>query len=196
MLIDCMRAKKEQRPELGMHEASKKCSAMALLPAGDYYGPFTVRRYVRDMYMLGYDEKLMVAKAGWFVEVHDKAKQREAAAKKTAETAKFDFFILSRRQEFGTWVEADDPYLMSHLGQDRDLVVMRNSRGNLIMMSREFDLSDVAAALIEKEPNVWYFDGGRNILANGTESEPVPATALSRESLQICIATRIKRRHR
>jgi len=194
VLIDSSRAKRDKRPDLGMHEAAKKCSAMALLSGGDYYGPFTVRRYIRDMYMLGYDEELMVGKAGWFVHVHNEAKRREAAAKKVAETAKFDSFLLSRCQEFGTWVEAEDPYLMSRLGQDRDMVVMRNPKGNIIIMSRKFDLSDVAVAFVEKEPNLWYFDSDRNILANGTESEPAEATALSRESLQICIATRVKRR--
>ena len=195
VLIDSNRAKKDKRPDLGMHEAVKKCSAMALISGGEYYGPFTVRRYVRDMYMLGYEEKLMVAKAGWFVRVHDEAKKREAAAKKVAETAKFNSFLLSRRQEFGTWVEGEDPYLMSRLSQDKDLVIMRNPKGNIIMMSREFDLSDVALAFIEKEPNLWYFDRDRNILANGTESEPAEATALPRESVQVCVATRVKRRH-
>lgn len=196
VLIDSSRAKKDKRPDLGMHEASKKCSAAALLPAGDYYGPFTVRRYIRDMFMLGYDEKDMVAKVGWFVEVHEKAKRREVAAKKFAETAKFDVFCLSRQQEVGTWIEGNDPYLMSRLGQDRDMVVMRNEQGNMIIMSTTFDLSDVASALIEKEPDLWYFDENRNILANGTESEPAPPTALARESLQICIAMRVKRRGR
>lgn len=193
VLIDSTRMKKEKRPDLGMHEAAKKCSAMAMLSRGDYYGPFTVRRYIRDMFMLGYDEKDMVAKAGWFIEVHEKAKRREVAAKKVAETAKFDAFCLSRHQEFGTWAESDDPYLMSRLGQDKDLVVMRNSNGNVIMMSREFDFSDVACAFGEKEPDLWYFDADRNILANGTESEPAVPTALGRESLQICVATRVKR---
>ena len=144
--------------------------------------------------MLGVSEPVIVAKAGFFMDIHEKAKRREAAARKTAEAARFDSFSLQHRKEFGTWAESNDPYLMSRLGQDRDLVVMHNPSGNLIMMSREFDLADVAAALADKEPGLWYFDKERNILANGTESEPMPPTALGRESLQICIATRVKKR--
>lgn len=171
-----------------MPEHIKNSSAMQLLPKGparNHQGPMTISRYIRDMYVRGAGEDEILERVGWFVCIHDHAKMFQASADKIAETARFATFPLIGYPKVGTWTDSDDPYLLAALARRRDLVVMRSSKGNIIMMSRTYDLSRVAHELIQKEPGLWHYEPKpRNILANGTESVQIEPTKLSRVTLE------------
>ena len=193
--LEATRQKAEQggKMSLNVRERAARSKAMALLPEGPartHCGPLTVSRLIRDMHFLGYsDESEMCEHVRWFVEIHDRAKERQLAADEQARTGSFEKFRLSGQTKVGVWVDSDDPYLMSSLAAMHDLVAMRSSRGNVIVMSKSFDLSGVARELIQREPKRWHYTGGlRNILSNGTESVEVPPTNLSRMAIEACIA--------
>ena len=178
---------------LGLREQVMRTPAMQLLPSGDtankgprnHQGPMTVSRYIRDMFVLGLSEDEMLEKAGWFVSVHDRAKERQAAARKRIDAGGFSMFELSDyATETGIWVDSDDPYLLEELAKTKNypLVVMRNSQGNVIIMSVMFDLSGCASFLSHEQ--CWYYQASPQFLANGTEGVKDMPTALSREVIE------------
>lgn len=184
-----LRCLSEGEMDLGRRRQAMDAPAMHyLLPekAMKHQGPMTVSRYIRDMSILGLDEAEIFEKAKWFVCVHDRAKERQIAAEKVAKTQMFDTFPLLGYKERGTWVDGDDPYLLEVLVRQKDLALMRSSKGNVIAMSKKFDLSNVASLLhhAQDEASLWHYEAGRNILANGTESAEVDPTKLSRERLK------------
>ncbi len=195
-LIGAMRAKKEEGFDTGLHMRAKQSQASRLLPKGhrEYYGPFTASRYIRDMMILGYGDADITERVSWFVEVHKKAKACQQAAAEAVAEGGFESFPL--RGESGTWTENDSPYLMGELARQKNLVVMRSKKGNIIIMSKAFCMDGVAAILQAQESGLWYYEIRRqgDMLANGTESEPVPPTRFSKESLQRCIAAGVKKR--
>ena len=195
MYLESTRQKEEQggKISLSIRDRATRSSAMALLPEGSartHCGPLTVSRLIRDMHFLGYsDESEMCDFVRWFVEIHDRAKVCQARADTQANNEFFEKFLLVGQQQVGVWVESDDPYLMAALVAMYDLVVMCSLRGNVIVMSKSFDLSGVARVLAQHEPKHWHYTGGmRNILSNGTESVEVPHTALSRKEIERCIS--------
>jgi len=179
------------RPNLGLREKVMRSPAMQLLPEGEtpnkgprnHQGPMTVSRYIRDMFVLGLPEDEILEQAEWFVRVHDRTKERQAAARKRVDAGGFSRFELSEYREVGTWVDSDDPYLLEELAYNRSLVVMRNSRGNVIIMSTKFDLSGVASVLLSKE-QCWYYQGSPQLLTNGTEGVEEVPTRLSRREIE------------
>lgn len=171
---------------LGMREQMMRTPTMQLLPEGgprNHQGPMTVSRYIRDMFMLGLPEDDISQRVKWFVRVHDRAKERQAAAKNLVEAGGFDIFELSSYREVGTWVDSDDPYLLENLAKNRPLVVMRRSNGNVIIMSTKFDLSGTASALMNRE-QCWYYQASPQILANGTEGIEEAPTAFYRQVIE------------
>ena len=178
---------------LGAREQAMCTAAMQLLPGGDtankgprnHQGPMTVSRYIRDMFVLGLSEDEMLEKAEWFVRVHDRAKERQVAARKRIDAGGFSMFELPGYTESGTWIDSDDPYLLEDLAKTKShpLVVMRSSRGNVIIMSVMFDLSGAASLFLSKE-QCWYYQASPQFLANGTEGvEDIP-TVFSREVIE------------
>jgi|GEM_PF-3269360 len=173
--------------------------AMQLLPekgpARTHQGPLTVSRYIRDMVICGLHEDEILERAEWFVRVHDRAKERQYAADKMADTYVFDTFPLNRYNrytELGTWADSDDPYLLAALAKRRDLVAMSSSKGNVIVMSKRFNLYGAASCLIKAEPDRWHYEAkSRNIIANGTESVDADPTALFRAALESIIGRHI-----
>ena len=199
VLVKVMTERSNGRPDLASHEHAKLTPAMALLPEKaprTHCGPFTVSRYIRDMYTLGYTDADMVARASWFIEIHNQAKVQRAAADNAAITQTFEKFRLAGQTKIGLWVQSDDPYLMAALATDRyDLVAMRSSKGNVIVMSKSFDLSHVAHDLMTKEPDRWYYGSGqRNMLANGTERVQRPPTQFSRDEIVQSISLNVVRK--
>lgn len=182
-------------------ERAKNALAVKLLPQGNartHYGPMTVSRYIRDMFVLGFAEHEMVEAAGWFVKVHDRAKVRREQAKELVDAqeqigaVKFETFPLGLHDEFGTWVESDDPWLLEELVGRRHLVAMQSSKGNVIMMSKTFDLAPVGQVLSTMEPGRWkYIPGQQNIVANGTEGVEVIPTNLPNAIVQRAIGLKV-----
>ena len=194
ILLDAAREKiKRGRLDLSIRDGAHHTAAMALLPEGasrTHCGPLTVSRYIRDMFLLGYSDDAMIACVQWFIQIHDKAKMRQATADHMARTGSFDTFQLAGKPKVGLWIESDDPYLMTALARLYDLVVMRSSKGNIIVMTNGFDLSCVAHELARKE-TCWYYDELRNVLANGTESVHVSPTNLSQQEIEQCISANV-----
>lgn len=178
---------RNNRSTLALREQAMNSRAMALLPKGKartHQGPMTVSRYVRDMVACGLQENEIVEKARWFVRVHDRAQVLQAVAKKMAESQSFDTFPLDNRDEEGTWVDSNDPCLFEELVKNRPLVVMRNSIGNIIIMSKNFDLSAVAKSFLDREPDQWYYQSQPQMLANGTEQVRMDPSGLSRNTIE------------
>lgn len=175
-------------------ERAKNALAVKLLPQGNartHYGPMTVSRYIRDMFILGFAEHETVEAAQWFVEVHDRAKVRREQAKELVDAqeqigaVKFETFPLGLHDELGTWADSDDPWLMEELAGRYHLVAMQSSKGNVIIMSKTFDLSAVGQILSGMEPGRWkYIPGQQNIVANGTEGVEVISTDLPKAIIQ------------
>lgn len=185
---------------LGVREQVMRAPAMQLLPAGktpdegprNHQSPMTISRYVRDMFILELSEDEMIEKVKWFVRVHDRARERKSAAKKQVCAGGFDIFELSGYREVGTWVDSDDPYLLEELVENRPLVVMRSSKGNVIIMSKKFDLSGTARLFLNQE-RCWYYQASSQIqiLANGTERVQDTPTGLRQDEIELGIGTTI-----
>lgn len=177
--------------DLGTREQVMRMPAMHLLPEGktpnkgprNHQGPMTVSRYIRDMFVLGVPENEIMQRSEWFVRVHDRAKERQAEAKKRVDAGGFDTFELSGYREVGTWVDSDDPYLLDNLARNHPLIVMKSSKGNIIIMSTKFDLSG-AASLFKSQEKCWYYQASPQILANGTEGTYATPTGLSRATIE------------
>lgn len=184
--------RRQERLSLDLREQIMRTSAMQLLPEGrtpdkgprSHQGPMTVSRYVRDMFLSYVPEDEMLERTGWFVRVHDRAQVRQAAAKNLIDAGGFDMFELSGHREVGTWVDGDDPYLMEELAKSCPLVVMRRSTGNIIIMSKDFNLSAVADRFLRKEPGQWYYQSRPQLLANGTENVDADPSGLSRDTIE------------
>lgn len=182
----------DNHPEVILREQTIKTKAMYLLPKGNarrHQGPMTVSRYIRDMIACGLEENEIVERAKWFVRVHDRAQARKVAAKEMAKSQAFDTFPLDDRPDVGTWmdgtwVDSDDPYLLEALAENRPLVVMRNSQGNIIIMSKRFDLSAVADIFLSREPERWYYQSNPQLLANGTENVDMEKSGMSRNTIE------------
>lgn len=189
----CIEAgRRDERLGLGLREQVMRTPAMQLLPEGEtpnkgprnHQGPMTVSRYVRDMFLSRVSEDEMWERTGWFVRVHDRAQARQAIAKEMAKNQSFDMFPLDDRDEVGIWVDSDDPYLMEELAKSLSLVVMRHSTGNVIIMSKDFNLSAVADMFLRKEPGQWYYQSKPQLLANGTENVDMNSSGLSRKTIE------------
>lgn len=172
---------------LALREQAMSSAAMASLPIGKartHQGPMTVSRYVRDMFACGLQENEMVERAQWFVRVHNRVQARQANAKKIAQNQLFDIFLIDNCDKTGTWIDSDDPYLLEELAKKCSLVVMRNSKGNIIIMSRDFSLSALADLFLSREPDHWYYQGKPQLLANGTENVVMNASGMSRDTIE------------
>lgn len=184
--------RRNERLSLGLQEQVMRISAMQLLPEGEtpnkgprsHQGPMTVSRYVRDMFLSRISEDEMWERTEWFVHVHDRAQARQATAKEMAKSQSFDTFPLDDRDKVGTWVDSDDPYLLEELAKIRPLVVMRRSTGNIIIMSKKFNLSALADMFLRKEPGKWYYQSKPQLLANGTENVDKDSSGLSRDMIE------------
>ncbi|TSC67289.1 MAG: hypothetical protein G01um101466_748 [Parcubacteria group bacterium Gr01-1014_66] len=184
-------SRRNERLGLGLREQIIASPAMQLLPEGgpnkgprNHQGPMTVSRYVRDMFLCCVSEDKMLERTGWFVRVHDRAQARQTTAKEMAKSQSFETFPIDDRDEVGTWVDSDDPYLLEELAKSCPLVVMRRSTGNVIIMSKDFNLSSVADMFLREEPEQWYYQSKPQLLANGTENVDADSSGLSRDTIQ------------
>lgn len=174
---------------LGLRDRAKEMANAVLMrlpeSARIHNGPMSVQRYIRDMTSLEAIEDTIVSHAMLWVEIHDRARARQVAAKETADTRRFPTFQLTGRREKGVWLDSDDFYLMNELVHRCSLVVMRSSAGSIVIMSKRFRLDDMATTLMEREPDRWYYEPFQhNVLAN-----EAPPTALSREKLEHYVGT-------
>lgn len=188
-------SKSKVRPSLALRKHIMNSPAMQFLPeqgaARTHQGPLTVSRYIRDMYICKIDEQDIVERTKWFVAVHDWAKKQQQMADHTAESQGFRTFSVGKYKDAGVWVESDSPYLLSAVARRHDLVVMRSSRGNIIIMSKMFNLAMVAEILQHAEPDGrWHYaPDPLNVLANGTEShDEIESTNFSREEVELVVS--------
>lgn len=180
--------------DLGARERMNGMSVVELLPhwARSQNGSMTVLRYMRNMCMLGVSEDELHERALWLIRINDRAAQKEQQAEARVAAGDFETFEIPDQSEVGTWVDSDDPYLLKALAGRRQLVVMRSHTGNMIIMSKTFNLAKVGAALQNQEPGLWHVEyGKRNIIANGTESVMMPKTGLSRKALEYIIGINV-----
>ena len=91
---------------------------------------------------------------------------------------------FTNHAQAGIWLDSDDPYLLEELAKSRSLVVMRRSTGNVIIMSKDFNLSAVADTFLRKEPGQWYYQSKPQLLANGTENVDMDSSGLSRNTVE------------
>lgn len=189
--------------DLGARERIKCMPAVELLPEWARFqnGPMTVLRYMRDMCVLGVSEDELRERASWFIGINDRAAEKEMEAEMLVDAADFETFKIPCQSSAGTWAESDDPYLLKALAGRRDLVVMRSHLGNVIIMSKAFNLAKVGAAMQTQEPGLWHIETNlygksRNIVANGTESVHERGTGLSRVAIEYIIGTNVIRKER
>lgn len=158
----------------------------------NHQGPMLVVRYMRDLFALGESEDAIFSRVEPFLSMHDWAKEKGRKAEQQAETDTFETFLIPGHDFLGTWIESDDPYLTSALARRRHLIAVRNSMGNVILMSKTFDLTRVGKVLAAQEPGRWYLDLlSRNIVPNGTERDPEVPTGLSRKALEYIIGDNV-----
>lgn len=184
--------------DLGARERIKRMPAVELLPewARQQNGPLTVGRYMRDMCMLEVTEEELRERALWFIRINDRAAKKEEEAEKRVDAGDFNtFFEISGYGMQGIWVKSDDPYLLKVLAGRRHLVAMRSHLGNVIIVSKTFNLAKVGVALQAQEPGHWHVESGkRNVVANGTESVPMSKTGLSQTVLGYVIGANVVRK--
>lgn len=184
--------------DLGARERIKGMTAVELLPdwARSQNGPMTVLRYMRDMSVFNVLQDEIAYRAQWFIAINDRAAQKEQQAEARVAAGDFETFEIPGQSSTGTWVDSDDPYLLKALAGRRHLVVMRSHLGNVIIMSKAFNLAKVGAVLQTQEPGRWHTETNlhgksRNIVANGTESVYERGTGLSRMAIQYVIVANV-----
>ncbi len=186
-------SRRNERLSLGLREQVMRTPAMQLLPEGgtpnkgprNHQVPMTVSHYIRDMFLSCVPADEMLERTEWFVRVHNRAQARQADAKEMAKSQSFETFPIGNRdEEAGIWLDSDDPYLLEELAKSRSLVVMRRSTGNVIIMSKDFNLSAVADTFLRKEPGQWYYQSKPQLLANGTENVDMDSSGLSRNTVE------------
>ncbi len=159
---------------------------LILNTTGRQFGPFSVSRFVRDLTVSGRP----ITPVSWFIQVHDEAKERQAAAAKRAETEKFEGFLIPTRYgpRHGVWIDDGDPYLSEKLAIQKDAVIVRNGKGNVVILSRTMHLDIVGEQLADDEYDeaeypIWKYDSRFNAVFNGTEGVESPPTKKTKEEI-------------
>lgn len=148
-------------------------------------GPFTIARYARDMIRLGILEEEIVQRLetlldGWH---KDRFHQNRGIGKVNQHiNYKVDVRFNLDNDEIGVVITTDDPEVARGIMYEYPLAVIRRFSGHttIKVRGRAKRIFNLAMALTEREPGLWFFDTRFPYTIN---REPSQATSLTGEEL-------------
>ncbi len=147
------------------------------------FGPFSVSRYIRDLWQLGNDIDEITEEAGFWVDGHDRAKAAiEDGKREFATMAKTSFVV---NDLICTALETDNPFVIKAGSYACDILVAKNSRtGQAVIMTKKANTAPLARELRTREGELWYHQASQGIVLNGGFMySGLTPTALSLETL-------------
>ena len=153
------------------------------------FSPFTIPRYMRDMWRVGISVEEIIRRAKYFAEGWQSAQRMRQQAKNDLLTGNgfevtLNFALGPGR---GGLVRTDSPFVSRELVKEFLLVIVKNSKGNVRIQTTaqnaRVDLSRLARLLDELEPRRWFYDPRLPALFNGTRQYRVWASSLSDHQL-------------
>lgn len=158
------------------------------------FGPFTIPRYMRDMWRLGVPVEEIVRRAKYFADGWQSAQQMRKQAQDSLLNGEGKGFevVLNFELGFGRGglVKTDSPYVGRELVQEFLLVAIKNSNGNVRIQTthkgkrKRLNLATLCRELEKLEPKLWFHDPRLPACFNGTRQyQEVPPTRISEDQL-------------
>lgn len=146
---------------------------LAELTAKCNFADFTAGRYLRDLWLSGdFTDEEIRAFVEWWIEADERVRKQIARAEE--ELKHMPRNIGGRCYEFRVYsanlrclyLATSGAALTKVAARQYDLLVV-NDDGHVSVMARGFDVSKLAAALMELEPGLWYHQPGTGNVING-----------------------------
>ena len=152
------------------------------------FAPFTIPRYMRDLWRLGVPVEEIVRRAKYFAEGWQSAQSMRARTQEqllSGENYEVFYNFEFPTGQRGGLIKTDSPYLSRELVQQFDVAIIKNSHGNVRVQTRggpqKVYLAALARELEKQEPGRWFHDPRLPACFNGTRQYQVRPTSLNAE---------------
>ena len=154
------------------------------------FSPFTIPRYMRDMWRLGVPVEEIIRRAQYFADGWQNAQRMRKQAQDELLNSHGHGFEVFLNFELGPGrgglVKTDSPYISRELVKKFLLVAIKNSEGNVRIQTtggKHLRLGALCRELEKLEPGRWFHDPRLPACFNGSRQYLVPPTGLAYDQL-------------
>ncbi len=138
-----------------------------LVQSGDK--PFTIGRYLTDMWVLGAPVEEIMRRINWWLDNRQKNKTLIEAGKAAWDLLDFDKRTFMAGNVTGIVVESDNRYLVRVAVKSKkyQLRLIKRSDGHMTISTAGLDMEETAAYLMAREPGRWFYQPTMQAIING-----------------------------
>ncbi len=129
------------------------------------FAPFTVSRYIRDLWLAGQSPKFIAESAQYWIDGYDKAKR-------AIEEGKHNFASMNKVKfmagELNGWaIETNDPFVVKAGSYASGVLIAKNGAGQAVIQTNRMNVTALARELKACEDGKWHHQDQQGIIMNG-----------------------------